>query len=121
MKVRNTIEEPIYFDHYDPDSLANILNTQHQITNFLKKRGDNKLFQILIIIDDFADDPAFTRQSKPLHALYTRGRLLDHTLLVLWYFAHGLLNWFSVASCTAVVLPLILHGFGVESLLVRPP
>jgi len=74
MKVRNTVEEPIYFDHYDPDALANILDTQHKITNFLKKRGDKKLFQILIIIDDFADDPVFTRQSKLLHALYTRGR-----------------------------------------------
>ena len=63
MKVRNTIEEPIYFDHYDPEALANILETQHKITNFLKKRGDKKLFQILISIDDFADDPVFTRQS----------------------------------------------------------
>ena len=40
----------------------------------MKKRGDKKLFQILIIVDDFADDPSFTRQSKLLHALYTRGR-----------------------------------------------
>ena len=46
MKVRHSIEEPIYFDHYDPDALANILDTQHKITNFLKKRGDKKLFQI---------------------------------------------------------------------------
>ena len=30
--------------------------------------------KILIIVDDFADDPSFTRQSKLLHALYTRGR-----------------------------------------------
>ena len=28
----------------------------------------------MIIIDDFADDPSFTRQSKLLHALYTRGK-----------------------------------------------
>ena len=73
MKVRNTAEEPIYFDHYDPEALANILETQHKITQFLQKRGDKKLFQILIIIDDFADDPSFTQQSGPLHALYTRG------------------------------------------------
>jgi len=74
MKVKHTTEDPIYFDHYDPEALANILETQHKITNFLKKRGDKKLFQILIIVDDFADDPSFTRQSKLLHALYTRGR-----------------------------------------------
>ena len=46
MKVKNTVEEPLYFDRYDPDALANILETQHKITNFLKKRGDTKLFQI---------------------------------------------------------------------------
>ena len=27
----------------------------------------------MIIVDDFADDPSFTHQSKLLHALYTRG------------------------------------------------
>ena len=43
-----------------------------------KKRGDTKLFQILIIVDDFSEDPSFTRQSKLLHALYTRGR---HTVI----------------------------------------
>jgi hypothetical protein len=32
------------------------------------------LYQILIVIDDFADDPSFTRQSKLLHQLYVRGR-----------------------------------------------
>ena len=34
MKVRHTAEEPIYFDHYDPEALATILETQHKITNF---------------------------------------------------------------------------------------
>ena len=69
MKVQHTEEEPIYFDHYDPEALATILETQHKITTFLKMRGDTKL-----IVDDFADDPSFTRHSKLLHALYTRGR-----------------------------------------------
>ena len=32
------------------------------------------MFQILIVIDDFADDPSFTRNSKLLHQLYIRGR-----------------------------------------------
>jgi hypothetical protein len=33
-----------------------------------------KMFQILIIVDDFADDPSFSRSSRLLHSLYTRGR-----------------------------------------------
>ena len=32
------------------------------------------MYHILIVTDDFADEPAFTRQSKILHALFTRGR-----------------------------------------------
>ena len=32
------------------------------------------MFQILLIVDDFADDPSLTRQSKLLHSLYTRRR-----------------------------------------------
>ena len=32
------------------------------------------MFSICIVIDDWADDPKFTRQSKLLHSLFTRGR-----------------------------------------------
>ena len=40
----------------------------------MKKHKMQKLYQIIIIIDDFADQPSFTRQSKLLHQLYIRGR-----------------------------------------------
>ena len=40
----------------------------------MKSKGFTKIYQVLIIVDDFADDPTFTRQSKLLHALYIRGR-----------------------------------------------
>ena len=74
MKVRDTKEEPIYFDHYDPEALEHIIKTQHKVIEFQKKQDHKKLFSILIIVDDMADNPAFTRQSKLLHQLYTRGR-----------------------------------------------
>jgi hypothetical protein len=74
MKVKNKPEEPIYFDHYNPEALNKIIQTQHKVTEFMKKNGHKKLYQILVVVDDFADEPAFTRQSKLLHALFTRGR-----------------------------------------------
>ena len=74
MKVKHTTEEPIYFDHYNPEALAKIIHIQHKISEHMKNNGHKKLYQILVVIDDFADEPAFTRQSKILHALYTRGR-----------------------------------------------
>ena len=45
MKVQHTEENPIYFDHYDPDALHDILDTQHKITQYMKNRGDKKCFR----------------------------------------------------------------------------
>ena len=39
MKVSHTEKEPIYFDHYDPEALANILDIQHKITMHMKSQG----------------------------------------------------------------------------------
>ncbi len=38
MKVKHTAEEQVYFDHYDPEALANILETQQKITQFPKEK-----------------------------------------------------------------------------------
>jgi hypothetical protein len=74
LKVKNTDEEPIYFDHYDPVALEHIISVQHKLAQYQKKQGHNKIYQILVIVDDFADQPTFTRSDKLLHSLYTRGR-----------------------------------------------
>ena len=74
MKVHHTEEEPIYFDHYDPVALHKIIDTQHKVIDFMKKKNIKTLYSILVVVDDFADDPQFSRHSKILHALHTRGR-----------------------------------------------
>ena len=74
MKVEHTDKEPLFFDHYSADALNNIIETQHKIIDYLKKqKGNNKLYSILVVVDDFADDPRFSRYSN-LNGLYTRGR-----------------------------------------------
>ena len=50
------------------------MDNQHKVIDYLKSQGSTKMFQILIVVDDFADDPSFTRNSKLLHQLYIRGR-----------------------------------------------
>ena len=70
----NPEKEQIYFDHYDAEALQNIISTQHKIAEHMKQQNFTKIYQILIVIDDFADDPVFSRHSKLLHALFTRGR-----------------------------------------------
>ena len=74
MKVIENDKEKLYFDNYNPNDLEKIIATQHRVISLLKKQGRNKLFSVLVVIDDFADDPVFTRQSKLLHGLFTRGR-----------------------------------------------
>ena len=74
MKAIESEDDKFYYDEYDPIALDHIIETQHKITDYMKKHKYKTLFQILIVIDDFADDPAFTRQSKLLHQLYVRGR-----------------------------------------------
>ena len=79
MKVSDKDKEKFYFNNYNPEDLENIIETQHKIIKMLKASNRKKLFSILIAIDDFSDDPSFTRQSKLLHSLFTRGR---HTTIV---------------------------------------
>ena len=67
-------KERIYFDSYEPDALSHIMKTQHKVVEYMKEQKHKKLYQILIVIDDFADSPEFTRNSKLLHQLYIRGR-----------------------------------------------
>ena len=71
-------KEKYLFDTYQADELANIIETQHKVVEFMKSNKMKQVYQILIIIDDFADDPSFTRNSKLLHSLYIRGR---HTFI----------------------------------------
>ena len=67
-------EPDFYYDSYDPESLEKIIESQTKIVEYQKKHNHKQIFQILIIVDDFADSPDFSRQSKLLHSLFTRGR-----------------------------------------------
>ncbi len=67
-------KEHIYFDQYDPEALEHIIKTQHKVIEYMKEHKHTKLYGVLIVLDDWADSPEFTRQSKLLHQLYIRGR-----------------------------------------------
>jgi hypothetical protein len=72
----NSDKEKLYFDEYRHEDLENVISTQYKLIDHMKKQDYKKLYNILIVIDDFADNPSFTRHSKLLHSLYTRGRHL---------------------------------------------
>ena len=73
MKV-DTEKEQVYYEEYDPIALKKLIETQHKVIDFQKKTKQKDLFSILIVVDDFADDPKFVRYSSILHGLFTRGR-----------------------------------------------
>ena len=66
--------EKYYFDSYDPAELEQVTNTQKKVIDSQKEQKHKGLQQILIVIDDVADQPDFTRKSTLLHQLYIRGR-----------------------------------------------
>jgi hypothetical protein len=74
MKVKETEKEKLYFDHYNIEDLQNIIDTQHKVILHMKNKNLQKLYSIMVVIDDFSDDPSFSRHSKLLHSLFTRGR-----------------------------------------------
>ena len=74
MKVQESEDDKFYDDNYDEAALESIIYVQHKIIEYMKENKYKNLYQILIIIDDFADSPEFTRKSKLLHQLYIRGR-----------------------------------------------
>ena len=70
----DTNREPTYFEEYNPEALNKIIQTQHKVIDYQKKNKQKNLHPILIVINDFADDPKFVRYSNILHSLLTRGR-----------------------------------------------
>ena len=64
----------MYFDHYNPADLQEIVELQYKVIEYQKTHDHKQLFQIAIFIDDFAESQEFLRNSKMLHALYTKGR-----------------------------------------------
>ena len=68
-------EPMLYYDQYDPTALEKIISTHKKVIEYQKSKKDKKkLFNILAVVDDHADDPRFSRNSKLLHALLVRGR-----------------------------------------------
>ena len=70
--IKPNDRETCYFDSYDPAELEQVINTQKKIKDYQKEQKHKYLYQILIVIDDFADGTNCTRKSQLLHQLYTK-------------------------------------------------
>ena len=77
----NTDREQVYFDKWDEGALRTIIEQQRKITRTSKQLGLKKLYQVLIIADDFADQPELHRRTGDgaLDTLFIRGRHMQMT------------------------------------------
>ena len=72
--IKPNDREKYHFDSYDPAELEQVIHTQKKVIDYQKEQKHKDLYQILIVIDDFADQPDFTRKSQLLQQLYVRGK-----------------------------------------------
>ena len=73
-EMTTTEDEQIYFDDFDGEAVQKILNTQKKVIDHQKKDPKTKkLFSILLIFDDVADNKAIHNNSA-LNSCFTRGR-----------------------------------------------
>jgi hypothetical protein len=53
MKVKETPKETLYFDHYNPEDLQNIIDTQHKVILHMQNKKLHNLYSIMVVIYDF--------------------------------------------------------------------
>ena len=73
----NTKREQAYYDEWDEAALRGIIQRQRKITETSKKLEMKKLYQVLVVIDDFADTPQLHKAHRALDTLFIRGRHLQ--------------------------------------------
>ena len=70
----NPEKEKVYFDTFNIEEMQKVLDLQHKINQFQKKKGYTKLFSVLFLIDDFIDQASFAKHNNLLNALYIKAR-----------------------------------------------
>ena len=97
----NTEREQAYYDEWDEAALRGIIQRQRKITETSKKLEMKKLYQVLIICDDFADSPQLHKPHGALDTLFIRGR---HLQISTWVSSH------QCGSAGQSAIPLLLEA-----------
>ena len=72
--IKPSGREKCYSDSCEASELEPVIKTQQKVISYQKEQKHKDLYQILLVIDDFADGTSFTRKSQLLHQSYIRGR-----------------------------------------------
>ena len=78
--IRDNIQpsdrQKCYFDSYDPAELEQVINIQRKVIDYQKEQKHKDLYQILNVIDDFADDTSSTRKPQLFTSVIHKGKTL---------------------------------------------
>jgi len=103
-------KEPAFFEDFDIAAMQGIIDRHKKIVQTQKDRGEKRLYSVLIIVDDFADDQRVMRRGKNgqmLNQLFLKGR---H-----W----GISTILSVQKLTLVSTPCRVNATGLLAFKVR--
>ena len=115
MKVEEN-ENKLYFDHYEHEDLEKIISQQHDLILHMKSKKMKSLFNILIVIDDFADDPSFSRQSKLLWSIFCRGRHNSISVIISTQKFRAIANIIRL-NCSAIIVFKIKNSNDLDAII----
>jgi DNA segregation ATPase FtsK/SpoIIIE-like protein len=75
-------EDDCFFEEFHTQDLQAVIDKQQKLITQLKERGTKMLPNILVVVDDFADDVAVARRETLLHQLFMRGRHSEISTLI---------------------------------------
>jgi hypothetical protein len=67
-------DDDCFYEEFNPADLQAVIEKQQKLIESLKQRGAKMLSNVLVVVDDHADDPAVARRETLLHQLFMRGR-----------------------------------------------
>ena len=97
--------EQVFFNVFSEKKLEEILETQKKIVQWQKKNQPNeKIHQILILIDDFGSDQNIMKHTKVLDKLYTQGRHIFVSTVI------SQQRWMMASSTQRSQATLVIYG-----------
>ena len=103
-------KEPAFFEEFDVGVLQQIVDRHRKIVQVQKDRGEKRLYNLLLIVDDYADDQRVMRHGK-------NGQFLANCFLKGRHW--GLSTILSVQKLTLVSTPCRVNATGLLAFKVR--
>jgi len=103
-------KEPAFFEEFDVGVLQQIVDRHRKIVQVQKDRGEKRLFNLLLIVDDYAEDQQVMRYGK-------NGQFLNQCFLKGRHW--GLSTILSVQKLTLVANPCRINATGILAFKVR--